>query len=258
MKKYLIICALIVFLSCKHDKKAIDKNDSIKQSDSIFLGENKLGLPTKSIYYPSKRKDSFRLRAFYVDGKLKDSSYITKNGFILGNRIAFEFPDDKIKSVYQYLKIDHKNFLNQYWAIEGKDTLYTYGNHYRIKFYDSIKQNKNFQVQIMLRKSYEEDFSSLFFLTPKEHYSVLKSDFSNYNEVEYDTIKSLKDDEIKGNETYDEYWSKRTIAFRTGFADKGINHIRGILVEQRDTLMDGEKNFIKRYLFVNEEVYVNE
>lgn len=253
-----MICTLIVFLSCKNDKKTIVKNDAIKQSDSIFLGKNNQGLSTKSIYYPSKRKDSFRLRAFYVDGKLKDSCYITKNGFILGNRIAFDLPDDKVKSVYQYLKIDNKNFLNQYWAIDGKDTLYTYGNHYRIKFYDSIKKNKYFQVEIMLRKSYKEDFARLFFLTPKEHYSVLKLDFSNYDEIEYDTIQNLKDDNIKGNETYDQYWSKRTIAYKTGFAYKGINYIRGILVEQKDTLINDEKRSIDRYLFVNEEVFVQE
>ncbi|OUS03121.1 hypothetical protein A9Q86_01505 [Flavobacteriales bacterium 33_180_T64] len=230
---------------------------NIEIKDSIRYSETNDGIPTKTIYYPSKQKDSFKLRSYFIDDKLVDSMYITDNGFILGNTITFDV--DEIKKIHEYLNIYGENFLNQFWCIKGKDTLDTYGNYFNINLDGSIEKNKYFQVEILLRKSYRENFSKIFFLTPKEHYSVLNSDFSNHKEIVFDTIRSVVNDGIIDNETYKEnYWSKRSIVYKTGFAKGGKNYIRGILVERKDTIWgdNNEFKFIDRYLFVNEEINV--
>tara|TARA_R110002074_G_scaffold402183_1_gene604309 strand:+ start:1661 stop:2437 length:777 start_codon:yes stop_codon:yes gene_type:complete len=253
--KYLIIFTFILcFLSCN---KGVKGNDKIQTNDSISYFKTKEGSLIKTIYYPSKHKDSFKLRSKYVNDKLIDSMYITSNGFIYGKSISY---DDKIKKVHEYLNIYGNNFLNQFWAIKDKDTLDTYGNYYDVKFRGPIEKGKYFQVEILLHKSYREKISKIFFLTPKEHYSVLKPDFSNYKEIEYDTLESVINDKIPNNETYKEdYWSKRSIVYKTGFANEGKNYIRGILVERKDTVWgdNSQFKFIDRYLYINKELNVS-
>ncbi|MEM9680413.1 MAG: hypothetical protein AAF901_08825, partial [Bacteroidota bacterium] len=154
-----------------------------------------------------------------------------------------------------------KNFLNQFWLTNEKKPSETYGNYYETNFTGELEVGKYFRVELLLRESYRDSISKVFFLAPKEHYSVLKSDFSNYKEVEFDTIQSVVNDNIPNNETYkEEYWAKRSIVYNTGFAEEGKNYIRGILVERKDTsYVDENENMIKyidRYLFVNKEVYI--
>lgn len=255
MKQKILICLfLLLYMSCK--KRTKNSIVNLTQ-DSIIHSKTKLGASAKIVFYPSKQKDSFKYREYYIEDELKDYCYISDNGFILGNKFSF---DGEIKSVREYLNIDSKNFLNQFWTIKDKDT-FSRSNFYQIKIFDSIKKNKHFGLQIVLKKSYRENFTNLFFLIPKKHYSVLKADFSNYKEIEFDTIHSLMNDKIPNNEVYKEdYWNKRAVSFKTGFADSGKNHIRGILVERKDSIFNDNKGnkskFIDRYLFVNKEVYV--
>jgi hypothetical protein len=257
MKKIVTLFLILVCcLSCKKESQKLVQITG-KQADTIILGMSESGVKTKTIYYPSMKVDSFNLRAYYEDGVLKDSCYISKSGYVFGKRYSFK--EDGVVLIHEYL---FDNTLNQYWAVRGSDTLNNYGNHYTIRSEDTANLNQKFQVEILLRKAYRDDFNSLFFVYPRKgEENQLKDDFSNFREIEYDTIRSLSDDEIPNNEFYDSYWSKRAILFRTGFSKKGLNKVKGILVERKDSLFqdknDKQKKFIERYLFVSKDIYVN-
>ncbi|MDD7885619.1 hypothetical protein [Flavivirga sp. 57AJ16] len=159
MRKHLWVLSLMVFIGCIKNKKAND-DDSIVRNDSVFYSTNDEGAKTKTIYYPSKKEDSFRLRSYYENDKFIDSGYFSKNGFIKGNLISIN--NDGIKIVYEYINIDGSSTVNQFWSIKENDTLQLYGNYYAVKVFDSIKKQKHFQVQIALVKANDDNFSNLF------------------------------------------------------------------------------------------------
>ncbi|WP_046759297.1 hypothetical protein [Kordia jejudonensis] len=252
MKKILFILISFCFLSCDIDnKKANDTSDNIL-TDTIFYGKTKNGIPKKTIYYESKKIDSFKLRSRYEDGKLIDSMFISEKGYLFGKSI--NYLKNGIRRESEYLTIDGKNFLNQHWMIKKNDTL-DYGNNFHIRTTE-LNKNGDIQIEIILRMSNYKDFSNLFFLYPKDgNFQKLNSNFSNYKEIQYDTIQNLAFYE-KDLKVYDEYWSKRSIVFNMNFKNK--KYLRGILIERKDTsFIDSEKNkikFIDRYLFINKKI----
>lgn len=251
MKRYFLIIFALIILGCKKNVKPLDKE--FQNNDSIVYSL-KNGIETKTIYYPSKKTDTFVLRSYYENNKLIDSGYFSKKGFIKGNLISFE--SDSIRTVYEYINIDGASTVNQFWKIKGSDTLSSAGNFYEISIFDSVKQEKPFQVQIALSMPIDENFTEVYFLRPKEGYN-LNSNFTNYNDIKYDTIRSLIHKLPKGNDFYDEYWSKRIVAYRELFKNTGVNYIRGILVEKNDSLAGSvDYKSKERYLFVNKKVIV--
>lgn len=255
MKKIFIITFLLC-VSCKKDNNSNEIKNIL--SDSIVYSKYRNGDITKTIFYPSRQKDSFKLRSYYINEKLVDSMYITDSGYKTGN--AFVYKEDGTVLVYEHL---NSKSVNQFWAIKDRDTLSNYGNYYIINSKDSIKKNTYFNIEILLKRSFREDFTELFFLLPKKGSPHLKTDFSNMQSVKFDTLRSIVNDEFLDNKLYKEdYWNKRSIVYSTGFANSGVNYIRGVLVEKKDSLhtnKNGNKlKDIATYLYVEKEVYVTE
>ncbi|TPV31154.1 hypothetical protein FJ651_15430 [Paucihalobacter ruber] len=256
MKLYLILIFLIL-TSCKKNSNK-DFLDSEKINDSILLQIDNAGAENLVIDYPSKQKDSFKLKVRYRNGILLDSSYITDSGVRTGKH--YRYNKDSILFIHEFLA---NGTLNQYWSIKGNDTLGGYGNHYNIFTKDTVKVNELFKFQIILRLSYEKNFSSLFFVYAENGFELLNEDMSNLRDIDLDTIYNLYQDEFDDNDNiFDDYWSKRAIMFRHEFQTVGDKIIRGVLVERKDSTFisaDGDKlSFLERYLLVNKSIHVIE
>ncbi|MBQ0767770.1 MAG: hypothetical protein KBT58_00650 [Bizionia sp.] len=187
---------------------------------------------------------------------LKDSTYISDNGF--ETKKVVENLENGVRREIEYLNIDGEKFMNQYWTIKGKDTL-DIGNNYHIRINDFQIKDKGLQVEILLRLSAYKNFSNLYFILPKGGgFSKLNSDFSNYKEIEYDTIYNLISYEYPNNSGYNEYWAKRSVVFELNPYENDDIYLRGILIEQKDTtFIDKNNNKIiqlERYLYVNEKI----
>ena len=256
MKKICFTICIFCLISCNTDKNKRNSAFTNKLNDTILYGKTEDQLPLKTIYYKSKQIDSFKLRVRYINEILKDSMYITDNGFLSKKKVVNL--GNGVRKEVEYLNIDGENFTNQFWTIKGKDTL-DYGNNYGIRITDFQDKKEGLQVEIFLRLSVNKNFDKLFFIFPKGgDFSKLNSDFSNYREIEYDTIYNLISYKDPSNEGFDYYWSKRTVVFSLKSKENNENYLRGILIEQKDTsYIYKKKDSIKRLersLFVNEKI----
>lgn len=250
MRKVIFFVFFLSIISCKKDKTSDGKINTV--NDTIFKGTNEQGLPFKTIVYQSKKRDSFELRARYINGVLKDSMYVSKYGFIDGK--AYVYIDEQLRKEIEYLNIKSESFLNQFWMISNKDTL-DISNYYNVRFLNLLKEENTFQIEIILRASKNKNFDKLFFIYPENgKFSKLNADFSNYNSIVYDTIFN-----ISSYNNNNSYWSKRTVAFDIEGEEGKERYLRGILVERKDTsYVDSHGNKLKyldRLLFVNKKMH---
>jgi hypothetical protein len=257
MKSSLLVILVICLLSCNYKKSEENNLVDNRLNDTIFYGKTESGLDLKTIVYKSKQIDSFKLRVRYIDDVFTDSMYISENGFIKGK--SFSNIGDGIRRVSEYLNINGENYLNQFWTIEGKDTL-GYGNNYHIRVNRFPEEEGELQIEILLTESKNKIFSKLYFIYPKGgDFSKLNSDFSNYRDIQFDTIYNLITYNKTNNNTYDEYWSKRSVIFNMNFNEKKDNYLRGILIERKDTsytdINDNKIIHLERYLYINKDLH---
>lgn len=252
MKNYYIIAVLFVSLiGCSNDdKEKITYYENGRIKSKTFLLDNK---NVQHKYFNSER-NNIEIVTTYENDTLSSSNFYYSNDNLrkkgvfyldsleIGNWNFYDI-DGNITDVREFLIINKKSYLNQRWLFNTiGDTIG--GNFFEVKFSDTIVKGKPNRFHFLLTRPILSEKSKSFILIPKEEYGLNK-DFSNQNDIKYDTVFSIGskyplDDNLKTRD-YD-------IVMDVYSKEKGEVNLKGILVEKE--IKDGDSiDFVTRNIY---------
>lgn len=151
---------------------------------------------------------------------------------------------DNVKSCYiEKLQINNKEYDNQIWGF-NREKMIVYGNSYGIK----LKHNEKDSSFLYTYLPYESlsRTSDIFLCIPDDE-TELELDFTNYKNITWDTIESVKTIKIKQNLKLDKYDNHRLFVP----ISKKQNRFQAILVE---TEKQNNDSISYREIFINEDL----
>jgi len=145
--------------------------------------------------------------------------------------MGFHDANKQIDSIVEYKTVYGKPYSNQVWVINSKkDTLEHKGNYFNSFLKDTINLGEIYRLHFFLFQPFFSYDSDIEIVLPK--YDVdLNFDYSNFNEIERDTLKSLKNDNIPHPEIPKDYFLNLQVQFGLKYNDSGKKRIRGVLIE---------------------------
>jgi hypothetical protein len=255
-----LFLALFLFTSCSNKEEIVEYyNDGslktiyilrngIKQDSSIHFYEGN-GEKIKAIKY-WKDDNAFYQKDFFEDGKLMQEGKLLKDNFRIGKWDLYS--DENYKSeVIEYFNINSESYVNQTWKLNNKGDTILGGNFYKLlHFQDTILYNQPSRTHFLLKQRLLE--GELFVCLPKKR-DVLKSDFSNENTIEWDTINNVsrehKNDSKYNNIKYD-------VIFGLVSHKRGVNFLRGFLLEKENVRNNDTLDFITRKIYFDIPYFV--
>lgn len=156
-------------------------------------------------------------------------------------------------SIVEYLKIDGKEYANQIWLVnKNNDTIG--GNYFNIYLNDTTKLGDVTRIKFELIEPAISKDSDIYVLLPVDG-RKLKDDFSNFFDLDLDTIQSLKNDGIPHPELTDLGLNlNHIIEFGIEYAKTGEKRVQGVISEKG--IFNGKK--YERRLFFNHNTYIVE
>ena len=126
-----------------------------------------------------------------VINKKEKNNEMGINGDTIRNG-KIRFIQNDTTNVWEYMNINGEEYLNQTWLKNKKgDTIGGY--HYKLeKVKDTIKVNEGIIFQIHLKQYMLSSDSDTYMVLPSKKNESFKKDFSNLNQIETDTVYSLK------------------------------------------------------------------
>lgn len=215
MKKIIIILGIILMCSCR--KNSGDKLENIERdkiTDTVVFYHKNGNLKRKGVFLKNQKKG------------------LWKHYDTLGN----------LNDLLEYKIIESRSYLNRRWTLnESQDTIG--GTYYDYFMYDTVEYRGIQKLGILLRRPFLSSLSEVYFLLP-ENYSDLDSTFTDYENKKYDTIKSLKKNNL--------------LVFFPFIANSiGRNTVRGVLVEKfSENSLD--KEFVTSEYFFEHSFYVRD
>lgn len=215
MKNNLFFVVVSLFLACCAKNKSSIINSS---NDSLSL--------------ESSQKDTTLVSNYYRNGILKE-----KGREVGGNKIgkwSYYLEENKLDKVFEYIVINNNQYTNQGWYFNKEgDTIHDLGNHYNYEF--SPKEHYSGEI-FMLKLKYKPIVASnsdvIAFLS-----TDVKYDFSNLNNVPYDTIHF---DNFESNVTFE-------------FENPGDYFLRGYIKEfiYKVPTIENPTDYEERIMYVN-------
>jgi len=292
MRKLVYIFLVYVFLiSCESRKKEYYDSGSIKidyvmENDKIegvykeyyetgglkevhtYLAGKKVD--SSQYYYEEPKNIVNKTKYYYANDTLKIVKYFPegskqREGFTLrdGNRIgkwSLYKQDGKLSEVLQYINLGGEEYLNQGWHFDKKeDTIVGKGNYLEFRLSkDTVDMYEPVKILVNLKEPLLSYKSDVFISIPKGALSDVNQDFSNIQEVEWDTLPSIKNEGILNNyEKYNLY-----VSFGLEFNEPGAKHIRGFLSENKkiepNEISKDSFDMKERKIYFDEIVYVRD
>ncbi len=257
--KYWICLLSVLFFSCKNHT---NNNDSVEYFSNgnfkkkVFI--NNKGKTTLNYFEHHKdlvksivrEKDSTsHIIEYYPNNKKKRLGNYAKENLKIGKWSFFD-KEGNLNDIHEYLIVDGKSYLNQRWSLGFKgDTIG--GNFFELNYKDTVNKKEANRFHFFLSMPLLSNESESFIVLPKEE-GEIKSDFSNRNEILWDTIFSIgtkypKDKKLK-DRNYD-------IVLDVFSDDVGSTNLKGILIEKNKSKSDSA-DFVTRELFFDIKYYV--
>ncbi|WP_395073633.1 hypothetical protein [Flavobacterium sp.] len=266
----LVIITVLLFTSCKNEKKDFYKTGKIKSvcelnSDNQKNGAEKIFYETGELMFLQHFKNGKQIDSslsYYKDGsiqsiiKMKNDSLfcktfnkkiLTSEGVIdsLSRAIGWwnYYTNNKISSKQENIIIKGKSVINRQKAYFENKFIFEKSKFYNLIRPNRIESNNEVLLKFVFNFYEPKKEKNLF---GKEYYYLLVSpeinnDFSNLDGLKLDTIVNKKDQ----------------FDFYIKFKKPGIKNIKGI-IEKHILIKENNKILIKKSrIYVNEEVNVN-
>ncbi|MGG5507365.1 MULTISPECIES: hypothetical protein [unclassified Myroides] len=226
-----------------------------KIGDSIVEFYDTPKLIVKSIQYNLK-EDSIKKVFYSKEGKKLEEGILYKHKRI-GEWNFYD--DDQVSKKLEYLIVNGEQYVNQGWYYDKEGKIRkNIGNHIKIEMKsDTVNVNEIVKVLITLEMPLFSFDSDVVVYIPKDYTHELKSDYSNFYEIEMDTLLSLKNE--KRQKEYNSYNLQVLTALK--FSKRGQYNFRGVLQEihpnYENSGIDLNLNdSIARKIYFNKTIYV--
>ncbi len=286
--KFLIFLCLLFVIACSKKKEYYSDG-------SLYKVYHKKNNHLNGVYEEYYQSQNLKLLCYYTNGKIRDSivefydvpqrmvksiQYILKEDSIrlvlyskIGGKVEegvlyknkrvgewnFYNDDNQISKKLEYLIIDDDQYVNQGWYYDDRGNIRkNIGNHIKIEMKsDTIKVNEVAKVLITLEMPLFSFDSDVIVYVPKDNTHKLKSDYSNFYEIELDTLLSLKNE--KRTKEYESYNLQVVTALK--FLKPGEYDFRGVLQEihpnyENSGIDLNTHDSIARKVYFNKKVYV--
>lgn len=281
MKKILTIISLLFILGCKQENKW-ENLDSIVTYNAANSKESEVEFYKKSKNLPFKiqvfKTDYDSLIYKYKNGNTFKEGKITKNGIRFGKWNLYDI-EGNLREIREFFNFQGSPILNRVWFLNKK------GDTLSWRSQDSIFNQKEFlndtlnqrnstfnffifskdtlelgepikgiaQVYTQMLDKYE---SEIILLMAKENHNF-HSDFSNYQEVKFDTFFSPKKDTLNRFMFKENQWDKNVVFWRA-FKTPGKKILRGYVQEQTKRYPYKKDSFGEAFarIFFEKEVFV--
>ena len=257
MKKEIVLLLMIFTLGCKDKGENIEIEYYTDGSIKTKTVNNKENITIFS-YYPEESKIKSILKkndsiiyseGYYYNGQVKVSGTYDVKGRKIGKWSFFD-KSGLLTDIYEYSVIDSLEYLNQRWILDKKgDTIG--GNYYELTYKDSVNQSEANRFHFFLKQPLLSLDSESFILIPKNGEKI-KENFRSMSNIEWDTIKSIgvkhKNNNALKSRNHD-------IILDVFSKEKGINHLRGVIVE-RVNKQNNSIDFKTRDIYFNIEYFV--
>jgi len=236
-KQFIYIISILVLSCCKENNRSQAKleyylNGKIKSKTTIVDGkktvhnffENNENV-VKSII--TEVNDTLSHAMYYdLAHNLKEEGDFYLDSLKIGKWKIYD-TIGRASDVRDYILIENNSYLNQRWVMnQDNDTIG--GNYFLVKMKDTIDFGEVNRIYFLLKQPLFSEDSEAFVLLPKDGQN-LENDFSNQNEIEWDTIFSLG---TKFESNQDLKFRNHDIVFDAYSKDKGKMNLKGILVEK--------------------------
>ena len=247
------------------------RNGNIKK---VEIFENDIKIDSSILFFEEFRNLVHEIRYYSKNSITKviydESGKIIKRGRIIRNHDESKigkwiFSDYKTNtdSIVEYIIVDNKSYVNQIWfkTFSG-DTIFGRGNYLEIIKGDSVNLGEVVRLKFILTEPFYGIQSDIVILLPKDS-RHLKDDYSNLQEIEWDTLHSLKNDGIQRHGIPPNFPSNQIIEFGIDYNEPGFHEIRGVLVEYGTRKLEnhvGRERFeqVERRLFFKDSVFVKD
>ena len=199
----------------------------------------------------------FKKISYHKNGAVKDSGLVNKSDQKFGDWFYYD-EDKKLKFQDEYFIVNDKEYLNQTIAFdENKDIIFSKSKIAEVKvFSDTILMNEPIQVLSCIKIGhFVGDGVKAKVILSSGYGNKINKDFSNLSTLKLDTINNLGMDEINGP-TFPDYNQEKCVAFGKWFDKKGLNILRGVIVEYyQDSEQKKENKFyFEKKIFVKDSL----
>lgn len=252
--KYMtLILAICLLVSCNNKEKVIEyyQNGNPK---ALYIYENGI-IQDSSIHYYENIKEAIKAikywkndsvyyqKDFFENGKLMREGKLLRDNFRIGKWDLYS-PENYKSEVIEYFNINNESYRNQTWKLNSRGDTILGGNFYRLlHFQDTILYNQPSRTHFLLKQRLLE--GELFVCLPKKGMTI-KSDFSNEYKIAWDTINNISR-EYKNDSKYENV--KYDVIFGLVSDKKGLNVLRGFLLEKEDVRHSDTLDFITRKIY---------
>jgi len=204
----------------------------INVDSSLFYRDNAEGSISKKIKYLTK--DTILVQNFFENGILKSEGKKVFNKKI--NYWKYYHSTGELSDYLEYLNINKKEYLNNRISYNKKrDTIFGKSNFYILKTVkDTFKTNQLIRFNLFVAAPFFSNDSEVLAFIPKNLLSDFDSNFSNFENIEVDTIVNFKNDGIFHKNLSDNAPLNRIIGFDLSFSKAGIKHVRGYIEENNN------------------------
>ena len=259
MKYIYIVFLYLLFFSCEN--KTVEYYKSGKKKNEYILKDGKKEgvykefysngnlkvihnfknnvLIDSSIYFFKKNTKKKFIRFWKENNQIYEINYDTLGNIISKGYLTNDFNrinkweeygnNDLLESIQEYVIVDNKQYLNQYWSLnKNRDTLFYKSNFFKIALSnDTITKGKPYKGILYLDAPFFKDKNSEIELF------IYKSNDKGYTSEKKEVVKFYNLFYDKENKKWFPMADmKRTVAF-WGWADElGKNTIKGYILEK--------------------------
>ncbi len=220
-----------------------------KDSSLLFYDDKEQSLKFKELFLTNGH-DS--LYYYHSNGQLEAKGIVNKKDIRIGDWYFYR-KDGSLLQKLEYFDIDGKDYINQRWRYTKENKLmWSEGNFYELETTtrkDTAFVGQEIKFVFYLKRPLFALNSRSFVVLPLDQ-EKLKQDFSNLKDVETDTVFSLKEQGLHKNYSS----ANLSVAFSYTFSKPGIEHVRGVLVEQIHQGMLPDQR-IKSWLFTKKDTF---
>ncbi|MCB9427132.1 MAG: hypothetical protein H6584_08950 [Flavobacteriales bacterium] len=265
MKYILIIIVGLIVSSCEDNNNKTVKQYYPSGNLQIVTSYNdKSIIDSQKVYFDSNIKRIKTFNVFKKGSNIYRKEY-NENGEIISEGNIIEdtirvgkwrfYKKQRPTDIVEYFRINGGNYVNQRWKLDAKgDTVG--GPFFVYKFKEKFKKNEKFRVAFELEAPLLSANSDLFVCYTND--KKLKDDFSNENEIKFDTVENLAVRFSKRNQHQDK---NRVVIFDLVMPNYSCsNNLKGFLLEKISKSKLNTKSFEinpNDYDYVTHKIYFN-
>ncbi|NVN18054.1 hypothetical protein GUA46_06860 [Muricauda sp. HICW] len=223
-------------------------SDGIARDSSLFYDANS---NLESIVFWNNVGEAYYQKRLFPDGKTRFEGPLGSNEEQVGKWKLYN--QQGILSEYrEYVNLSGESYMNQRWILNAQGDTIPGGNFYRAVSPDTAIVEKPYRIHFFLEQPVISYDSDLFVCLPKQDYTI-NPDFSNEQNIEWDTIPSLSI-RFKEHERFRD--NNHDVVFDMQNFEVGQKNIRGFLLEKEKTQKD-TFDFVTRKIYFDLPVYIS-